>query len=261
MDLTNKTALVTGASSGLGSSFARQLAQRGANLVIVARREDRLKELAQDIERQHRVKVTVLPQDLSKEGAAESLHAATEGANTAVDVLINNAGFGTQERFVDIPWERTREQIQLNITTVTEMTWRFLRSMAARRSGAIMNVASIGAYLPSPDYAAYSASKAYVRDFTEAVAFEMRTSGVTLSALCPGLTETEFHHVAGHALNGMVKTQMMSADDCVRIGLDGLFAGRTTIVPGVANRAQMFMLRFLPRKTMARVASLAAGKH
>src|SRR5205814_10308197 len=143
------------------------------------------------------------------------------------DVLINNAGFGTQERFVDIPWEKIAEQIQLNVVSVTELTHRFAKAMLARDRGFILNVASVGAYVPSPDYATYSAGKAFVRDFTEAVSFELRATNVRLTAVCSGLTATEFHQVAGHTdMKPMAKATMMSSMDVVDASLKGLLAGK-----------------------------------
>jgi short-subunit dehydrogenase len=260
MELKGKTALVTGASSGLGEAFARHLAARGANLVITARRTERLESLAKELDEKHQVKTTVVALDLGKTGSPNELFQKTEGAGSTIDVVINNAGFGTQDRFVDIPWERTAEQIQLNVGSVVELTWLFARAMSARKGGHILNVASIGAYTPSPDYAAYSASKAFVRDFTEAVAYEMKGTGVRLCSLCPGLTATEFHKVAGHKLPASMKMVTMSAERCARIGLDALFAGRRNIVPGWYNKLQMFLLRFMPRRWMVASASMAVGR-
>ncbi|MEW5853811.1 MAG: SDR family oxidoreductase [Myxococcota bacterium] len=260
MNLSQHTALVTGASSGLGEAFARRLAAMGADIIITARRKDRLETLAADLRTHHGVQVTVLPLDLSAPGAARELHAQTEGAGRRVDVLINNAGFGVQDRFVDIPWEKTAEQLQLNVVALTELTWLFARDMKARGRGYILNVSSIGAFLPSPFYATYSAGKAYVRDFTEAIAHELEGTGVQLTALCPGLTQTEFHQVAGHKLDAPVRAVMMSAEKCADIGLQGLFHGERTVIPGMSNKLPMFLLRFVPRRAMATIANLAAGK-
>jgi short-subunit dehydrogenase len=197
-DLTGKTALVTGASSGIGEAIARQLAARGADVILVARRRDKLEALAGAIRAGHRVRADVVAMDLGEAGSAERLFEATEGAGRAVDVLVNNAGFGVHDRFADIAWERTASQLQLNIVSLTELTHRFVRAMLERRRGWILNVASVGAYMPVPSYATYAAGKAYVRNFTEALAFELRGTPVHVCCLNPGATATELMDVAGH---------------------------------------------------------------
>jgi short-subunit dehydrogenase len=260
MDLKGRTALVTGASSGIGESFARQLAAAGANLVLTARRADRLDALAKELTQAHGTVVTTVPLDLGKPGAAAELFLATEGAGTAVDVLINNAGFGTQERFDRIAWERSAEQIQLNVVSLTELTRRFLEPMLARGRGHVLNVASIGAYMPVPYYATYAAGKAYVRNFTEALAAELRDTDVRVCCLCPGGTRTEFLAVSGQKPTFLVDMAMMSADRCARIGLGALFRGRRNIVSGWANSLMCWSLRFVPRRLVAWMAGLIMGK-
>lgn len=245
-------ALVTGASSGIGVEFARLLAEQGHDLVITARREDRLNELAEEIREAHGVEVEVVPADLGDPDAPLSLFEKTEGEGKPIDVLINNAGFGTQGTFTEIPWERTQLQMQLNLRALTELTWRYLNVMQDRKSGYILNVASIGAFLPIPSYATYGAGKAYVRNFTEAVAAEAQGSGVKVTVLCPGPTTTEFTEVAGHGEQPPgAELLFMSARRCAQIGLGALFGWRTTIVSGYMNAMMMFGLRFLPRWLMA----------
>jgi uncharacterized protein len=259
-DLKGKTALVTGASSGLGVAFARLLASRGANLVITARREENLKALSTELTEKHGVQVAVLALDLSDPGAAERLHAETEGKGKAIDVLVNNAGGGIHRNFVDIPWDAVRRQIQLNVTSLTELTQRFAQSMLARGRGHVLNVASIGAYTPSPTYATYSAGKAFVRDFTEAIAYELQGSGVRVCCLCPGGTLTEFHQAAGHELPRAFRATFMTADKCASIGLSALFGGRWNVVSGLFNKISMFLLRFTPRRVMLWMTALTMGK-
>ena len=249
-----KWALVTGASSGIGTHFARQLADLGVNLVITARRKERLDTLADEL-RQKGVKVEVIASDLSAAGSAEALYQSTEGAGKRIDFLINNAGFGTQNAFVEIPWEKTAEQIQLNITTLTETTWRWLRVMRERGGGHIMNVASIGAWLPVANYATYAAGKAYVRNFTEALAFEERGSGVVLTCLCPGATSTEFTDVAGHDVAAWQQKFFMPADTCAQIGLRAMFGGKVLKVAGLMNAVMMASLRLFPRRALAWIAA------
>ncbi|MBW2457106.1 MAG: SDR family oxidoreductase [Deltaproteobacteria bacterium] len=255
MELKGQRALVTGASSGIGVALARQLASRGANLVITARREDRLEALAEELREQHEVDVAVIALDLGDPTAPAQLWDATEGQDRPVDILINNAGFGTQRLFVDIPWELSLQQLQVNLISLTELAHRFLCSMKERGAGYVLNVSSIGAYLPCPQFATYAAGKAYVRNFTEALAYELKGTGVHACCLCPGGTATEFSEVAGQSLPKVAEMTMMSAERCARIGLAALFRGRRNIVSGFANSLGMWLLRFVPRRLAAWIAA------
>jgi hypothetical protein len=259
-DLKGKTALVTGASSGLGVAFARLLAARGADLVITARRADNLAAVAREIEAQHGVSVTVLALDLSEPDAPARLFAETEGKGRAISVLVNNAGGGLHQNFADAGWEKIARQIQLNVVSLTELTHLFVRAMRARDTGYILNVSSIGAYTPTPTYATYSAGKAYVRDFTEALAYELRHTGVRVCSLCPGGTLTEFHQAAGHTLPSSFRATFMTAERCAAIGLGAVFRGRRNVISGLVNKIAMFSLRFLPRRLIVWSAALTMGE-
>ena len=260
-ELKGKTALVTGASSGIGAALARQLAGRGSDLVIVARRQAELETLAAEVRARHGVAVEVIVLDLGAPTAAAELFARTEGAGRVIDVVINNAGFGEHQYFVEQKWARVAQQLQLNIVTLTEVSHRFGQAMAARGRGHLMNVASIGAYTPSPYYATYSATKAFVRDFTEAIAFELAPRGVRVCSVCPGLVITEFHMVSGQTLPGWMKRfAAMSADRCAGIALRALFGGRRNVVTGVSNKLNMWLLRFMPRRAMVWIAARTMGK-
>lgn len=262
--LHGKTALVTGASSGLGAAFARSLAARGADLVITARRADNLHALAKEVEAREGVKVTVIALDLSEPGAAAKLFAQIEGGGEgegrAVDILINNAGGGIHQYFTDIPWDTIQRQIQLNVVALTELTHRFVRSMRERGRGHVLNVSSIGAYSPTPTFATYSAGKAFVRDFTEALAYELRHTEVRVCSLCPGGTITEFHQVSGHVVPASLRSTFMTAEDCAEVGLDALFSGRRNVISGLINKVSMFLLRLLPRRTMVWISALIMGE-
>jgi short-subunit dehydrogenase len=255
MNLEGHTALVTGASSGIGTEFARQLAAMGADLVITARRKARLDELATELEDEHGVEVRVLAADLSEPAAASRLFEQTEGNGQTIDVLINNAGFGTQRPFLDIKWETAEQEMQLNMRSLTELCWRFGRTMRERGRGYVLNVSSIGAYQPVPTFATYAAGKAYVRNFTEALAYELADSGVRVCSLCPGGTATEFSEVSGQRISGWVESFMMPADRCARIGLRALFGGRRNVISGFSNKLSCWLLRFLPRRTMVWAAA------
>ncbi|NUP13115.1 MAG: SDR family oxidoreductase, partial [Polyangiaceae bacterium] len=259
MDLRGKTALVTGASSGLGVEFAKQLAKRGADLVITARRRENLEQLKQEIEKDAGVRVSIVVLDLSEHEAPAKLFEEAERV-AKIDVLVNNAGGGIHQTFLDIPWDRTLRQIQLNVVSLTELTWRFGRAMRERGGGHILNVSSIGAYTPSPTYATYSAGKAFVRDFSEAVAYELADTNVRVCSLCPGGTVTEFHLAAGHELPSSFRATFQSAAECAEVGLDALFAGRRNVISGWLNKMSMFMLRFVPRRTMVWTAALTMGE-
>lgn len=256
MDLRGKRALITGASSGIGLCMAHQLAAQGVHVILVARREDRLKKLADELRDTHGVEATALPFDLGDATAPTQLFAQTEGQGTTVDILINNAGFARQCPFADLPWEESQQQLQVNLVALTELTYLFLQPMKERNAGHILNVSSIGAYLPTPGFALYAASKAYVRNFTEALAEELKHTHVNVCCLCPGGTKTEFMDVSGQDLGPVVSMTLMSPERCARIGLRALFRGRRNIVSGWSNSFAMFLLRFLPR----RLSTWIAGK-
>jgi short-subunit dehydrogenase len=252
--LRGQRALVTGASAGLGVAFARELAAAGAHVVITARRKDRLESLAEELRSKHGVEVDVIASDLGRPEAAKQLFDATEGAGKTIDVLINNAGFGTKQPFLEQSWEKTFEEMQLNLVSLTELSKRFGQKMVARKQGAILNVASVGAYLPTPSMATYGAGKSYVRNFTEGFAAEVSGTGVRVCCLCPGATTTEFASVAGLDLPWWKKLAFMSAERCASIGLHALFRGRRNIVSGWSNTFTMFLTRFLPRRLLGLAA-------
>jgi short-subunit dehydrogenase len=254
--MKGKRALVTGASSGIGAELARTLASEGAHLVIVARREDRLRDLADALRKEHGVEVDVVALDLAAPGAADALYAATEGAGRAVDVLVNNAGFGDYRYFVDIEWDRYAAMIQLNITTLTELTHLFVSQMIRRRSGQVMNIASVAAYMPNPSFAVYGATKVYVRNFTEALDCELKGTGVRAICVCPGGTRTEFLEQAGQKLKASGEMAMMTSAKCARIAVDKMLAGRRNVVVGLMNGLSVFVMRFVPRAWMPALAKI-----
>jgi short-subunit dehydrogenase len=247
-------ALITGASSGIGRALARELAARGADVVLVARREDRLRDLADELRTKHGVTAAVLACDLSDPQAPEQLFARTEGAGLAIDLLVNNAGQSPYQPFVEVPWETLARVIQVNMTSLTHLTRLFLPAMLARRRGHVLNVASIGAYSPTPNFAVYAPGKAYVRDFTETINFELRGTGVRATCLCPGGVATEFLDQAGQEVKPGGERWIMSAEKCARITVDKMLAGRITIIPGFLNALGMWLLRFVPRRFMPGIA-------
>ena len=254
ISLKDKTELITGASSGLGVDFARELAARGANVILVARREDQLKAVAAQIERDFGVSAHPVVLDLGAPDAPQKLYDDLHSAGIAVDILVNNAGFGLFGSFSEIPWEREKAMLDLDIIVLTHMTKLFLPPMVERRSGYILQVASIGAYQPSPTYATYSAAKAYVLSMSEAINYELRNSGVSVTAVSPGVTATEFLKVSGQSPSLYQRLMMMQSKDVARIGIDSLLRRRSSVVPGFLNALLAFSTRLMPRRMQAAAA-------
>ena len=255
--LKGKTALVTGASSGLGVDFATILAERGCNVVLVARREDRLRKLADDLAARHGVKTHVIATSLSPLGSAQALYDRIRGLGLEVDVLVNNAGFGVHGPFTETPWEREEEMLLLDVVALVHLTKLFVRDMVARNSGYVLQVSSIGAYQPSPTYATYSAAKAFVLSFGEALSYELRATNVKVSVLSPGVTETEFLEVAGQKRTLYQRMSMMASRPVAEIGIDAMLRGKPSKVAGLMNALTAWSLRFMPRRAQAAMASAA----
>ena len=253
-NLKNKTALVTGASSGLGVDFARELAARGCNLVLVARREELLRQVQAELSQKHGVTVQVIAMDLAAPDAAQALYDQLKTAGTPVDVLVNNAGFGLYGDFIAVDWEREKEMLDLDIITLVHMTRLFAGDMVERNFGYVLQVASIGAYQPSPTYALYSAAKTFVLYFSEALAYELRRTKVKITTLSPGVTATEFFKVAGQQVSAYQRLTMMDSPTVARIGIEAMLRGRPSVVPGFFNAFMAFMTRFTPRQMAAAIA-------
>lgn len=254
--IQGKRALVTGASSGLGADFARQLAALEANLVLVARRRDRLEDLADELRKAHGVQVDVVAMDLGDEDAPQELYDLLKARKQPIDLLVNNAGFGVYGNFVDIPWEREQAMIQLDILTLVHLTKLFSQDMVARGWGRILQVSSIGAYQPCPTYASYGAAKAFVLSFGEAINHELRGTGVSCSVLSPGYTETEFLQVTQQEKTGYQKMFAMQSPDVVRTGIQAMLKGTPSVVPGFANKMAVFTLRFVTRSMATAIAHM-----
>jgi uncharacterized protein len=248
-DYRNRTALVTGASMGIGAAFARALAERGAHLVLVARSNDKLEALATELAGKYGVRAQAIATDLSKPGAAEALALETTSRGLAVDVLVNSAGFATYGPFDEVSAERQREEILLNCAALVDMAHAFLPGMVKRERGAIVNVASTAAFQPLPYMAVYGATKAFVLSFSEALWAENRARGVRVLALCPGATDTAFFDVVG-APEASVGPREKPAIVVSR-ALGALDAGRSHVVSGKGNYVMAQVARVLPRATMA----------
>lgn len=245
--------LVTGASAGLGAEFARQCRKRGDELVLVARRRDRLEALATELGSTH-----VIAADLALPGAPARLLAEVAGLGLEVDTLINNAGFGAAGAFVEAPPERLLEMIDLNVRSLTDLCRLALPPMLERRRGFILNVASTAAFQAGPYSAVYYATKAYVLSLSEALHEESKGSGIHVSALCPGPTATEFFEVAGSP-NGRLARMATDPKAVVAAGLAGLARNKAIVVPGMMNKMTSQAGRILPRAALRRAVAALKG--
>lgn len=256
-ELRGKTALVTGASSGLGVDFATILAERGCNLVLVARREERLAQLATELQSKHGIQAHVIAMSLAPLPAPQELYDRIRALGVDIDVLVNNAGFGVHGPFVSVPWDKEQEMLLLDVVALVHLTKLFARDMLGRDFGYILQVASIGAYQPTPTYATYSACKAFVLSFGEALSYELRKSNVKVSVLSPGVTETEFLDVAGHARTLFQRLTIMESRPVAEIGIRAMLRGRPSKVAGSMNALTAWSLRFVPRRLQAALAAVA----
>jgi|SRR5579862_3485824 len=251
----NKTALITGASSGIGYELAKLFAQDRHNVVLVARSTERLAKFSDDLQREHGVSAKSVALDLTSTAAPQFLFDQLQRERITVDVLVNNAGFGKLGEFAKIPWEESQGQLQLNITVLTHLTRLFLDPMLERHSGKILNVASTAGFQPGPLMAVYYATKAYVISFSEALANELSGTGVSVTCLCPGATDTGFQGRAGTE-NTMLfrKMRPMDAKTVARDGYRGLMAGKVLVISGLKNWLLAEATRFGPRKLVTAVS-------
>ena len=249
--MTKAVALITGASAGLGVDFARQLSAQGKQLVLVARRRDRLDALAAELGNARSVEM-----DLSEAGAADRLMADLAAHGEQADLLVNNAGFGLTGRFAELDGRRQRQMIDLNCGALIELAHAVLPAMIERKQGRILNVASTAAFQPGPGMAVYFATKAFVLSFSEALHEEVKRHGVTVSALCPGPTATEFGEVAGFGQSNLLDKVAADSASVVRAGLAGLDNGKAVIIPGVMNKSTAQAHRFFPRSWVRKAAGM-----
>ena len=253
-ELQGKTALITGASSGLGMQFASRLAALGCHVILVARREEALAKLKQELEGRHGIQAHLMPMDLAAADAPQRLYDQVRAAGLTVDVLVNNAGLGLFGAFADIPWEREKMMLDLDILTVVRLTKLFAPDMVGRKFGFVLNVASTGAFQPTPTYASYAAAKSFVLSYSEAVNFELRGTGVKCTAVCPGVTRTEFFQVSGQRLTLYQRLTMMNSIDVARIGINAMLKGTSSVVAGGLNALLALSMSFIPRSWAAGLA-------
>lgn len=252
--MSTQTALITGASSGIGYAIAKQFAENGYNLVLVARRKEKLDSVASELKLTHKIRVTTISHDLSQNDSARALYTKLGELNITVDVLVNNAGRGHFGSCIDLDVDTEEETIALNVTALTSLSKLFGKSMATRNRGHIINVASIAAFIPGPGMAVYNASKAFVLSFSEALHEELKSHGVGVTASCPGPTESEFFELAGtDKMDNMKFAHMMKADDVAKEIYQAMQKRRSVVVHGASNKLLTLLPRTLPRSVVARI--------
>jgi short-subunit dehydrogenase len=249
-----QTALITGASGGIGLELARLLAANHFNLILVARSAEKLGALAAELRRQHKIDAVAVPIDLADPAAPEELFHVLDEQRIFIDVLVNNAGFGTHGSFAQSDPALELQMLQVNITALVHLTRLFLPNMIANQRGRILNVASTAAFQPGPFMAGYYASKAFVLSFSQAVASELQGSGVTVTALCPGPTNTGFQARAGVAETPLFKANTMTSAEVARIGYEATMKGKPIAIAGLKNRLLAFSTRLAPRSVATSIA-------
>ena len=250
-----KTALITGASSGIGLELAHLFARDGYRLVLVARNRGALRELGDDLQSRYNVTVRISPRDLAHPATPDELYQELQEAGIVLDVLVNNAGFGGSGPFLQTDWNNESEMLQVNIASLTHLTKLFLPQLRARE-GKLLNVASVAGFLPGPFMAVYYASKSYVLHFSEALAEELSGTGVTVTCLCPGPVTTNFQkraHLGGTAMG--ISPLLVDVREVARAGYEGMKQGKRIVVPGWKNQLLIQGLRLSPRALVARIAS------
>ena len=254
-------ALITGASSGIGLALARVFAADGVDVILSARSEDRLRELANEVRETYRVKARVIPADLSRPGQAQKIYDRVVATGWQVDCLVNNAGFGVYGDFAETDWMAEAAMVQVNIVALTQLTKLFLPEMIARGRGKILNVASTAAFQPGPMMAVYFATKAYVLSFSEAIAHELRGTGVHVTALCPGATETGFQRAAGATGSRVFDSRKLpTGADVAKYGYKVLQRQKRVAVHGAINKMLAFGTRLLPRRAVVAITKMLIAR-
>jgi short-subunit dehydrogenase len=255
----NKYTLITGATFGIGYEFAKLFASEGFNLILVARNKNRLSAISKELFEKYKIDVQTIEKDLSHLNSAEEVFEEVNKKNLEVEILVNNAGFGNHGKFWETDLKTELEMIQLNITSLIQITKLFLPKMIENKHGRILNVASTAAFQPGPFMNIYYATKAFVLSFSEALNSELKGTGVTSTVLCPGPTKTEFFARAGMEDTVLVKTKIISkmpAEKAAKIGYKGLMKGKRIVIPGIPNRIGVLFVKLFPRKLIISVVRL-----
>jgi short-subunit dehydrogenase len=256
----SQTALVTGASSGIGREFAVLLASHGHNLVLVARRADELNQLKSKVEIDYGVRACVFSKNLADVSACDDLHAELKRQGITVDILINNAGFGDYALFSQADWKKLDDMMQLNMVTLTRMTKLFLPGMLERRQGRILNVASTAGFQPGPLMAVYFATKAYVLSFSQALASEVEGTGVTVTTLCPGPTQSGFSDAAAAGKSKLFRRKLRSSREVAKFGYRAMMKGKLVAIHGIGNWLLINSTRLAPRRILLKVVRGMVGE-
>ena len=251
-------ALITGGSVGIGAALADVFAARGHNLILVSRNREKLETRGRAIREQFGVDVVCLPEDLTDPQGPRRVYDAVAGRGLDVHYLVNNAGVGVYGKFATTELDAELKMIQLNVTSVVDLTKRFLPSMIGRRAGRILNVASIAAFLPGPWMSVYFATKAFLLSFSQAIDYELKPTGITVTTLCPGPTESEFKVRAGSERSRLFEAFVMDAPRVARVGYDGMMKGKSVAIPGMRNKLIPVAARVTPRPLIATLSHRAA---
>ncbi len=252
--MAKETVLITGASSGLGMELAKLFAADGSDLVLVARREERLIELADELKSEHGIEVHVLPKDLSKKTAPKEIFSHLNKEKIEIDVVVNNAGFGNKGHIADLDTDLQLDMIQVNLVALTHLTRLFITGIIERGYGGILNVGSLAGFQPGPNLAVYYATKAYVLSFTEALAEEISNPNIKISCLAPGPVKTEFGEKSDLEDSLLFKVSLMEMEPVVKAGYEGFRKGQTIIIPGLKQQIVPFLNRFTPRLLVRKIA-------
>ncbi len=255
-----KTVLITGASSGIGYELAHLFARDGFRLVLVARSQDRLVKLAGELKEKYNASAAILPKDLSHPLSPSEIFIELQERSIHIDVLVNNAGYGNHGLFTETNLTDELEMIQVNVTSLTHLTKLFLKEMLKKREGKILNVASTAAFQPGPLMAVYYATKAFVLSFSEALSEELRGTGVSVTCLCPGPTQSDFQKRAGLKDILLLRAGMMDSKTVARAGYHGLMKNNTLVIPGLSSKFFAFLIRFSPRSWVTRVVKILQTK-
>jgi short-subunit dehydrogenase len=258
---SGKWALVTGASAGIGAALAEELARGGTNLVLTARRRERLEELAQKLEAAHKIQTKIFVADLTLADAPETIFQFTKGQGIEIELLVNNAGFGAYGEFPTVEPRKLTDMVQVNCAAVVHLTRLYLPEMVARKHGDVLIVASTASFQSVPYISTYAATKAFDLLFAEGLAEEMKPYGVRVCALCPGSTESEFAEVAGQAHIAATRANRETAEKVARTGLRALAAGKTYVISGLGNYLGVLGQRLVSRRLVARVAARMFRPH
>jgi uncharacterized protein len=255
------TALITGASLGIGLEFAKTFAAAKNNLVLVARNEDKLKSLSAELQNTYGITVKVITADLSNMDEVQKVYDICKAENITIDYLVNNAGVGVFDFFADADWNKTEQMINLNITSLTKMCRLFIPDMVARKSGKILNVASTAAFQPGPTMAVYYASKSYVLFFSEALYNELQGTGVSVTCLCPGATQSNFFEAASMQESNLVKGKKLpTSKEVAAFGYKAMMKNKMTVIHGLINTIMATSIRFTPRKLVLKIVRKIQGK-